>query len=218
MKIHTILTGLVTFMLTGCLTNWTPAAVVVGSKISMTQAREVEEFNQIKIEGIVDVSITIGSPRSVTVTTDDNLIDHVRTGKVGEFLEIDTVGFIGTELGIQIDVVVPELITIDHDGVGTLQILDFQGETLKLISDGVGDISIQGTVGRLNVTSDGIGDVNLSRLTAREATVLNDGIGDVTVHATDLVDAKLEGIGDIKILGLPQKVLVEDDGVGDIIQ
>ena len=137
---------------------------------------------------------------------------------MGDFLEIDTVGSIGTQLGIQIEIVVPGLITVDHDGVGALQILDFQGENLKLISDGVGDVTMQGTVGRIDVTSDGIGEVDLSRLTAREAIVLNDGIGDVTVRATDLVDAKLEGIGDIKILGLPEKLLVEDDGIGDIIQ
>lgn len=218
MNLHGIGIVLVTFMLTGCVANWTPTPAITGSNVSLTQSRKVEEFNQINIDGIVDVSITIGSPRSVTVTTDDNLINHVRTHKVGDFLEIDTIGSIGTTLGIQIEIVVPELITIDHDGVGTLQIVDFQGERLKLIHEGIGDVEVQGTVGRVNVISDGIGDVILSQLTAREAIIENNGIGDVTVHAYELVDAKLDGIGDITILGLPTKLLTEDDGIGDIIQ
>jgi hypothetical protein len=55
---------------------------VEGSGVEASEQRDVEAFREIELDGSADVTVTIGGPPSVTVTTDDNLLERV-TAEVG---------------------------------------------------------------------------------------------------------------------------------------
>ena len=191
---------------------------IQGSGIEVSELRSVEPFERVDLDGTSDVFISFGETQSVTVTTDDNLIQLVRTVVVGNQLRISTSGSYSTSLGIQIDIVVPRLIACELNGTGDIDISGYAGEELELSTNGVGDITCGGTVGIVHATTDGIGDIQLAELVAREAYAITDGIGDIVVNATEKVDARINGIGSITIIGDPKNVQTEVDGMGDIIR
>ena len=73
-------------------------------------------------------------------------------------------------------------------------------------------------MGIVHATTDGIGDIELAELVAREAYAITDGIGGIVVNATEKVDARINGIGNITIIGDPESVRTEVDGIGEIIR
>lgn len=203
-------------LVSGCQFKMTPG--VQGSGISKSEQRTVDSFNRVKIDGIIDVSINFGEAQNVTVTGDDNLLSMIETKVVDNELIIGSSGSFSTSNGIDIDIIMPSLVACNLDGTGDLTVNGFEGERLDLLTDGVGDITVQGTVGIVHATTDGTGDINLAALVAREAYASTDGVGDITVNATDKVDARIDGVGDIKIIGNPKDVQTSVDGVGDIIR
>ncbi|MEC9475629.1 MAG: DUF2807 domain-containing protein [Planctomycetota bacterium] len=203
-------------LISSCSFTMTPG--IQGSGVSSSEQRPVGSFDRVKMDGTSDATITFGNEHSVTVTADDNLLSIIETNVVGNELRIGTSGSYSTSIGIDIDIVMPALVACNLDGTGDLNVSGYQGERLDLLTDGTGDIKVQGTVGIVHATTDGTGDINLERLIAREAYATTDGVGDITVNATEKVDARIDGTGDITILGKPKDVQTSIDGIGDIIR
>jgi len=191
---------------------------IQGSGIEVSELRSVQPFQRVLLDGTSDVTISFGETQSVSVTGDDNLVHLVKTDVRGNQLRIDTSGSYSTSNGIQIDIVVPRLIACELNGTGDIDISGYTGEELELITDGIGNITCGGTVGIVHATTDGIGDIELAELVAREAYAITDGIGGIVVNATEKVDARINGIGNITIIGDPKNVQTEIDGIGDIIR
>lgn len=191
---------------------------IQGSGIEVSELRSVQPFQRVLLDGTSDVTISFGETQSVSVTGDENLVHLVKTDVRGNQLRIDTSGSYSTSNGIQIDIVVPRLIACELNGTGDIDISGYTGEELELITDGIGNITCSGTVGIVHATTDGIGDIELAELVAREAYAITDGIGGIVVNATEKVDARINGIGNITIIGDPKNVQTEIDGIGDIIR
>jgi hypothetical protein len=191
---------------------------VQGSGISLSETREIAPFQSIETNSIIDISVTFGETQSVTVTCDDNLLSMIETKVSENQLAIRTTGSLSTQVGIEIAIVMEKLVSARANGTGDIHIIGFRGEQLELTTDGTGDITADGTVKVIRATTDGIGEIQLENLIATEAYVETNGIGDITVHATSKVDARIDGIGNITIIGDPKDSKTQIDGLGDIIR
>jgi len=188
-----------------------------GSGTSATQLREVSPFDRVDLGGIFDTTISIGPEQSVTITADDNLLENVRTSVRDGELQIDTTDSFGTQIGIQVAIVMPALVACQKNGTGSLQIIDFQGEELEISQFGIGDISVRGSVNIVHASTHGIGSIDLGELVAKEAVVATNGIGDIRVYATNKISAEVNGIGTITVHGNPEERSSQLNGIGDLI-
>ena len=59
--------------------GWTEPRIIVGSGRSATESRAVQPFRGISLEGPGEVLLAVGSPPSVSVSADDNLLGLVMT-------------------------------------------------------------------------------------------------------------------------------------------
>lgn len=91
------------------------------------------------------------------------------------------------------------------------------GDSLDLSVSGVGSLTAIGQVTNADVRVSGVGSANLKQLVAEHVVVRVSGTGDANVHATNSVDAKVSGIGDIVIHGNPQSVNKTTSGIGDVV-
>jgi hypothetical protein len=206
---------LISSLTCGCQMMLSPD--LLGSGTSATQIREVSSFDRVELDGIFDTIISVGPEQSVTITTDDNLIENIRTSVRDGKLQIDTTGSFGTKIGIQVTIVMPALVACQKTGTGTLQINDYQGEELKLSQFGIGDISARGSVGIVHASTHGIGSIDLNELIAKEAIVATHGIGDIEVYATNKISAEINGIGNITVYGDPEEKSSQRNGIGKLI-
>jgi hypothetical protein len=108
--------------------------------------------------------------------------------------------------------------SLRNAGSGDVDLRQFQGKQLSLVSDGPGDIHASGKVGDLSVTANGSGDVDLSALSSTNLNVQMSGPGDVNVgdiHA-NRVNAALHGPGSVELRGTAKEIRAEVHGSGDL--
>ncbi|MBE7178373.1 MAG: DUF2807 domain-containing protein, partial [Mucilaginibacter polytrichastri] len=81
---------------------------------------------------------------------------------------------------------------------------------------GSGDMDVAGRAESSNVIISGSGDYNGKDLITRSTAVKISGSGDASVHASEQVNARISGSGDIRYAGSPKQVNKSTSGSGDI--
>jgi hypothetical protein len=79
---------------------------------------------------------------------------------------------------------------------------------------GSGDASVDGDADDAQFTVTGSGDIAADRLVARKVAVSISGSGDARVNATEALDARVSGSGDVAYRGQSARCLARCVGVG----
>ncbi len=175
-------------MLTSC---------VVGNRDVIHQERHVGEFHSISIDDVADVNIRPGESHKVVVITDENLQHYVLTKTRNNVLYISIKtkkGFVPTKLVV--DVQLPELRSLDLNGVGEVKISD-------------------GSATDLSISLSGVGNIEARNYQIENVTIRHSGVGEATIWATNSLSGTLSGVGEIRYKGNPE-VSVKVSGVGKV--
>ena len=180
-----------------------------------SQTRDVEPFTRVDNRDSVDVRLRVGEPLSVRVLAGEKVIDDVRTEVRDGTMKVtfDHSGFGGGNVVVEASV--PELTGVVVDGSGNVEASGVDGGELDVVSDGSGDVMLEGTVERLAVDVDGSGDADLAGLDAREAHVFVGGSGEAEVSAAERLAVEVDGSGDVRYHGDPA-VTQRIDGSGEL--
>ncbi len=197
--------------------HWGKGKRVKGSGKLATEIRDLEDFNSIQIKGSSDLDITIGESFSVTVETDDNLLELLETEVRHGTLYVDFAdGYsVNTRIGSRLEITMPDLEELNLKGASDIRASGLNGKELSISIFGSGDVTLSGEVEDLEVDIRGSGDIDAKKLVAREAYISIKGSGDVGVAVDDFLDADIKGSGDITYYGDP-KVKKRVWGSGDI--
>ena len=131
-----------------------------GSGDIVTEEREIEAFERIRLAGSADLVITVGPQPKVTVTTDDNLLDNVVTEVISRrTLLVDSDGSYRTRHGVRVEISTPRLTQVEIDGSGDVEIAHLNTETFEVDVDGSGDVEFGGEVRELEISVSGSGSV-----------------------------------------------------------
>ena len=178
---------LVLFVSTACAIPFGPSLVKGSGKI-VVEERDVQNFEQILVTGAGRVIITQGDSESLTIETDDNLMEYIETEVKGKTLEI---GFKdGTVLSSGGDQTALE----PTDGfIFRINVIDLSSVTVsgaaKIENDKLKTDS-------LNIILSGAGDINLDDLNTDDLDVLISGAGDIqVVGAVNTQNVRLSGFG-----------------------
>jgi hypothetical protein len=197
-----------------------PALALAGCSLDddgtrTSQTRDVEPFTRVDNRDSVDVRLTVGEPLSVRVRAGEEVIDDVRTEVRDGTLEVsfDHSGWGGND--VVVEAAVPELTGVVVDGSGDVEASGIDGGDLDVVSDGSGEVTLEGTVERLALDVDGSGDADLAGLDAREAHVFVSGSGEADVSAVERLAVEVDGSGDVRYHGDPE-LTQQIDGSGEL--
>ena len=207
-----------------------------GQGQSATQELNLDNFNGIHLSISADVYVSQGSPQSVSIDAQQNIIDLLKTDVDQGIWKISTKDPVRNHKPIKITITVPELsyakISGSGDivgqttfteadefetsiaGSGNIQ-LSVSTEELSAAISGSGDIELSGSAEELSIRISGSGDIDAEELEAEEAEVRVSGSGDCRVHATDELDVRVSGSGDVYYRGNPS-VHSRISGSGDL--
>jgi hypothetical protein len=184
------------------------------------------------------VIITQGDEESLTVETDDNLMQYIETQVRGGTLEL---GFTDDDIllrpskSIIFRLSVIELTALDSSGAGLFEIDELDADRLEVTLSGAGDIRIDSlTATDLVVTVSGAGNIevagqvktqevnlkalgnyNASDLESQAATVRISGAGSASIWVHDTLDVTISGAGNVDYYGSPE-VSKNISGVGKV--
>jgi hypothetical protein len=122
-----------------------PGSGVRGSGVAATQTRAVARFSSLDLAGDNNVTVIVGSPQSVVVRADSNLIGHVTTRVVAGTLVIGDTGSFTTRTPMSVDVSVPSLTALNLSGDGQAQLSQLIARTVHAVLTGSGLIQVAPT-------------------------------------------------------------------------
>jgi hypothetical protein len=213
-------------------------ARVAGSGHMVNVRRQVAAFTALRIDGPVDVDAHPGANPGVTVHADDNVEPLIETVVEGDTLVVRLAkgASFRTSHDMRVEVEFGTLAATAQHGSGDLHITSVKGARLESTIAGSGDLQIDDAqLGSFSVSVAGSGDVKVSghadsakysvagsgdisaaNLAARRVDVSLSGSGDAHVNASEAVDARVAGSGDVVISGHPHDVSRRVSGSGSI--
>lgn len=196
--------------------NLTP---VSGSGNVVTETRNVSGFDGVTITGAGNVLIDQSGTESLTLTTDDNLLQYIKTEVRGGKLVIEfTRGVVfGKVQELTFKVGAKNLNSLQVDGATNVEGKNIATENLSVKLNGAGAITLSGKATAQDVALDGVGAYNGAELASQRAKVAQNGAGSAVVRVSDKLDAIISGLGSIEYIGNPQ-VTKNVSGVGTVQQ
>lgn len=189
---------------------------IEGSGDLVTEEREVREFDEIRSYGSFDIIVTIGEPRSVKLTFDDNLIDIIETDVRSGVLKIRTDESYSSDRPCQVEITVPHLKGLYLSGSGDIDVSSLDEDYFECSISGSGDINLEGKARETEFKISGSGEIDARDLTADDVYVKISGSGDVRVHAEESFDGTVSGSGNIYYSGQPNSLSTSVSGSGRI--
>jgi hypothetical protein len=198
--------------------------VVVGSGDIVTEDRRVSGFDSVDLSGTGEVIITQGDGESLTIETDDNVMEHITSEVRGGTLYLGTepqTNVMPTRLIFTLGV--DELKAADVSGSGSIEAANLETNNLELGVSGSGSVNVDSlTADRINIGISGSGDVQIAGeapeqdidisgsgnyraddLLSETAVVSISGSGQATLWTTDSLDADVSGSGTVNYYGNP---------------
>ena len=181
-----------------CVMNFSTGLRIKGNGNVISQERAVEGFNSIALDGVAEVNVHFGESYRLVVRTDSDLQDIVETTVKGNILSINQKKETGSlnPTDMTIDVYMPVLKKISLSGVGNLNI-------------------ISGNASELEIIMSGVGNINAQNFQVQNAIINMAGVGTLRVWATDTLNGKLSGVGNVLYKGNPS-INVSRHGVGRV--
>jgi hypothetical protein len=166
-----------------------------------TQDRQLAEFDEIEVDGQAQIILDYGSPQSIKVSIDSNLIEYVKTEVSGMKLKITESRCFKSITDYKIYITATKLTKLSFDGsVKITGETPIKSEKLSIKNNGAVVVQLALDVNKLNIDADGSGELKLLGR-ALNVDVNIDGAGSVDAFGlqSKVVDAKVKGAGTFKI-------------------
>ncbi|MFB8792243.1 MAG: DUF2807 domain-containing protein [Potamolinea sp.] len=190
---------------------------VRGSGIVKTESRKVRGFSSISSKSVGKVAVQQTGKESLTITADDNILPLLESRVADNilYLTIAKDTHMNPTKPIEFVVEVKSLESLKIDGVGSIEVKDIQGKRLSVSLDGVGSMTIAGSVDVLDLTLSGVGSFHGEKFKVKQAKVHHSGVGSAVVNVSDQLDATVSGVGSVEYIGSPQ-VQKSGRGLGSV--
>lgn len=215
-------------LVTACNTR-----VIRGSGEVVTETREVSGFDGISLSGSGEVVIIQNGNESLTIETDDNVMEHIEARVENGELKI------GVESGFSILSTTRLIFTVEVDdlknvaisgsgdiesesietdylgakisGSGDVQISDLTAVEVYISISGSGEVDLAGKATNQDISISGSGKYRAGDMCSESVEVSISGSGNATVCATETLVTKISGSGSVDYYGSPA---VDSSGSG----
>lgn len=202
--------------------------VVKGSKVMVTEAREVGSFEAIQLDGAGKLIITQGESNALQIEAEDNILPYLESSVVEETLKLGfhdklwertllptepiTYSLVVTDLkaltfngagDLEMNQLDSDTLSITVNGASNVQINKLTADSLQIQINGTGKVSIGGEVATQTVGIDGAGTVQNGDLKSSQTTITANGLAIATVWVTDHLEVTFNGGGTLNYFGEP---------------
>jgi hypothetical protein len=189
-----------------------------GSGRAATDSRSVAAFQNVEVDGAVNLEVTLGAAsHAVEVHGDDNLLSLVETNVVGDRLVIRTRERVDPEVGLTARVSAPDLQEIKASGISKVGVGGVSNEALRLELSGAGDIEAKGKTKKLTLEVSGAGGIDADELQAEKVEIDMSGAGTIDVAEPKELIVRISGAGSVRYGGQP-KIQKDISGAGKLVQ
>jgi len=207
----------------------------------VTIDRTTADYDQLAISGSFNIELVAGKEGNLTLKGEGNILKHIITKVEGQKLTIKVEK--GYQLnpsshkkGVTITIPIEVISSLACSGSGNIAgrktiktdrfetsmsgsgdvSLDLDALSVIAGMSGSGDLALSGKTRDLSIKISGSGDVEAYGLVAENVEAVVSGSANIKVTATQMIDARVSGSGDIDYRGNPKKVTTKISGSGDV--
>lgn len=169
---------------------------VIGTGPTVTRNLDLQSFNKIENIGIANFYIATGTPQSVVLKAQQNIIDVMTWELANQSLKvgIDKDVSIKDYEEIRFDITVPEINDIDLVGIGDIELSGDDQSELSVNITGVGSVkAYEMKVNTCNITLTGVGDCKVYVIDELNVTIA--GVGSIYYKGDPTINSKITGVG-----------------------
>ena len=188
---------------------------IEGDGVIKAEDRPVPEFSKIVVTGGYEIEWTSGKP-GLKISTDQNLLAHIRTVVTGDSLEIDTKENLAPTKTIVITMSSAYVANVRLTGGISFKASQINGQDLHIEAVGASQINVSGAVTNLSANLTGASKLDAKSLQAQKVTISLTGASDADVNASDALKIAITGSGSLTYAGNPKSMEQSVTGTGNI--
>jgi len=171
---------------------------IVGEGPVVAETLDLDSFSKIANSGVANFYITIGSPQSVILKAQQNIIDVMTYEVKGQTLDIGLEKNVSIENHeeIRFEITIPTISEIELTGVGDFYLSGDDQDELTINFTGVGNVeSFDMKVGSCYITLTGVGNCEVYVTDVLDVTIT--GVGNVYYKGTPAITSSITGLGQL---------------------
>ena len=188
---------------------------IKGDGIIKTEDRSVSEFSKVVVSGGYQIKWS-RAKAGLSISTDQNLLPLIKTVVSGKTLKINSQDELAPTKNITIILSSASLADVELSGGNTFKASQLSGPELRVESTGASDITVEGSVTKLNAHLIGASKLNAKSLRTETATLSLVGASHADVAVTDSLKVYVTGAGSVTFSGDPKSVEKNITGAGSI--
>jgi len=208
-----------------------------GSGNVITEKKQVGDFEGISAGSAFEVEVRIGSPASVTIEADDNILKLVETRVSNGILRVHLKNSVGLSNGhLKAFITVPQLNYVESSGAAHVKVLDeiknaekitlhasgaaeieakVDAPHIKIESSGAANVKAGGKTKDLDADASGGANIHAEELMSENAKADASGAGNIHLYASVKLDARASGAGNVIYKG-GAAVSKDESGAGNV--
>lgn len=196
-KITIVFLGVCIVFASGC--RWVG---IRGNGNIKTEERTINAFTEIDTGGTFDIDWQSGSP-ALRITTDGNLLSHVRSDVSGSTLRLRTNEHIWPTHGIKVVISSPTRAGARISGAVRLAANQLTGPKFALDASGASRVSLDGNIDELLADMTGASELEAGGLQTKIAEISTTGAGDAEIAVSETLRVSITGAGKVSYSGNP---------------
>ena len=191
---------------------------IIGSGNIIMEDRVLDDFEGIRIDGVIEAEISHAMSQSVVVEGDDNIVPRIITESDNNLLRVSLEsGNYAPGFRAKVIIKAPLINLIENVGVSDINMNGFEGlDILEVSNFGVGTTNLSGSTSIFEANNSGVGNIQGFNFISDTCLVSLSGVGNIQVNCNDLLKGNLIGVGNILYKGQPE-IDVIVSGVGELV-
>ena len=189
---------------------------VRGNGESISELREVHNFNRFDVSGNFDVNIKVGENERVEIFAESNLMKFIKTRVKKNTLYLSTRKNLRPTEDLMVLISVPKLYAIDCSGINDIVAENIDSEKFDIDLSGAGSINISGKTGLLRIDVSGAADLMAKELITEDIRIDVSGAANAEIFASNSCKAEVSGAGFIELYGDATDVNMDISGAGSL--
>ena len=188
---------------------------IMGNGHIVTDTRSVADFSEIEANGGFYIEWKSGPP-SLSITTDQNLLQYITTENDGHRLRLHSRGNLWPTHHINVAISSPTRAGAKLTGAARLTAEQLLGHGFAIESTGAARVHLEGNVDDLITDMTGASKLDAEALQTKTATISSTGASQAEVAVSESLRVSITGAGKVIYSGNPPVVEKHVSGAGSI--
>ncbi len=199
----------------------------------------VTAFKNVQVSGNIDLYVSQGATKPVTLEADENLLQYIDVEQQGDqvtikirdgfrlrpsgnikayvtstlYNNIDVSG--ASNIKSQAKIANAEKMSLQVSGAGNID-MDITAPAIAVQVSGAGDVNLKGETKTFDLNLSGAGNAHCFDLLSENTKIGISGFGNADVYASEKLDAQVSGAGDVLYKGGATNIVQQVSGAGSV--